>query len=68
MAAKLVEVLFSLAKRDWNTLHSYFLNSKVMINNFTRGLIKFYHDIEHTGDSMQFYTKFHYRHYANTLF
>lgn len=30
--------------------------------------MKFYIDIEFTGDSMQFYTKFNYRHYVNFLF
>jgi ubiquitin conjugation factor E4 B len=65
--AKLVE-LVSFCCYNNQDIIPIFNSHQVAINHLTRGLIKFYIEIEFTGASHQFYAKYEYRHYAANIF
>ncbi|KAL4505185.1 hypothetical protein ABPG72_016252 [Tetrahymena utriculariae] len=68
LKAKLVEILFFFYHQDKSKVHAILSNSLYAKRNITASLMKFYIDIEFTGDSHQFYSKFNYRHYVNYLY
>lgn len=83
LKAKLVEILYYFYQTERSRVHGVLSNNLYSKRNITSciylsfklnthiffiALVKFYIDIEFTGDSMQFYSKFNYRHYVNFLF
>lgn len=70
VTAKLVEVLFvfSPSIQPANTLHASILNHELAQTVLVSSLMKFYTDIETTGQSTEFYDKFTIRYHISHLF
>jgi len=65
--AKILQ-LVAFIGHDNPQIENVYANNDVAIKNLTRALVKFYIDIEFTGQSQQFYAKFEYRHYCQMIF
>lgn len=70
VTAKLVEVLFVFTPTIFpsNTLHASILNHELAQTVLVSSLMKFYTDIETTGQSTEFYDKFTIRYHISHLF
>ncbi|KAH8418760.1 hypothetical protein KR222_001367, partial [Zaprionus bogoriensis] len=68
VTAKLVEVMFVLSLKPANSVNTAMWNHELAQNALVSALMRFYVDVETTGQSTEFYDKFTIRYHISHLF